>query len=219
VADTSPSGYFDLESARARLTHIEEALGRLADRQVILDEVQRLPALFQPLRGLIDRNRRQGRRTGQFLLLGSASLDLLRQSGETLAGRIAILELGPLDIIDVGNRQMDALWLRGGFPDSFLAPDADESLRWRRDFIPTYLERDVPQFGPRIPADPHRRQLPSSKQPRQSKRVAAIGLDSIASLFGDQGRRNNQALMAQLFGQPVQAVARSGRTHTHLRGR
>lgn len=158
VADARPSKYFDLESERdrAQLADVEEALGRLTDRLVILDEVQRLPELFQPLRGLIDRGRRQGRRTGQFLLLGSASLDLLRQSGESLAGRIAILEMGPFDILELPERQ-DDLWLRGGFPDSLLAPTAADSMRWRRDFIRTYLERDVPQFGPRIPAETLRR--------------------------------------------------------------
>ena len=159
IAETRPSTYFDLESDRdrARLTDIEEALGRLSDQLVILDEVQRLPALFQPLRGLIDKNRRKGRRTGQYLLLGSASIDLLRQSGESLAGRIALLEMGPLDILELGPERTEDLWLRGGFPDSFLAADTAESLRWRRDFIRTYLERDVPQLGPRIPAETLRR--------------------------------------------------------------
>ncbi len=155
IARKRKAAYFDLESNRdrARLTDVEDALSRLSDRLVVLDEVQRMPELFQPLRGLIDRGRRYGRRAGQFLLLGSASLDLLRQSGETLAGRIAIIELAPLDVLEVGAKHIDQLWLRGGFPDSFLAPDDNDSLRWRRDFIRTYLERDVPQFGPRIPAE------------------------------------------------------------------
>jgi uncharacterized protein len=159
VAKSRPSAYFDLESDtdRAKLTDVEQALGRLADRLVIIDEVHRLPALFQPLRGLIDRGRRQGRRTGQFLLLGSASLDLLRQSGESLAGRIALIELGPLDVTEIGPDGVEDLWVRGGFPDSLLAPDDEESLRWRRDFIRTYLERDVPQFGFRFPAETLRR--------------------------------------------------------------
>lgn len=159
LAEGRPSAYFDLESDRdrARLTDIEEALGRLGDKLVVLDEVQRLPDLFQPLRGLIDRSRRKGRRTGLYLLLGSASLDLLRQAGETLAGRIAVVELGPLDILELGADRQDELWLRGGFPDSVLADDDSESLRWRRDFIRTYLERDIPQLGPRIPAESLRR--------------------------------------------------------------
>ncbi len=159
VAEQGGADYFDLESDRdrAKLTDIEDTLGRLGDKLVVLDEVHRVPELFQPLRGLIDEGRRKGRRIGQYLLLGAASLDLLRQSGESLAGRVAIVELGPLDLLEVGADHVDELWLRGGFPDSFLAVDEAESLRWRRDFIRTYLERDVPQFGPRIPAETLRR--------------------------------------------------------------
>jgi uncharacterized protein len=159
VAKKRKAAYFDLESDRdrARLTDIEDTLGRLAGRLVVLDEVHRMPELFQPLRGLIDRGRSAGRKSGQFLLLGSASLDLLQQSGETLAGRVAILELGPLDVLEAGTGRVEELWLRGGFPDSLLAVDDRDSLRWRRDFIRTYLERDVPQFGPRIPAETLRR--------------------------------------------------------------
>ena len=95
---------------------------------------------------------RKGRRNGQFLLLGSASFDLLRQSGETLAGRVRYLELGPFSVAEVGPARADALWVRGGFPDSLLARDDAQSLRWRRDFIRTYLERDIPQLGIRVPA-------------------------------------------------------------------
>jgi predicted AAA+ superfamily ATPase len=91
------------------------------------------------------------------LLLGSASKDLLRQSGETLAGRIAYLELNPFDALEIEAGDLDALWIRGGFPDSFLAGDPDLSLSWRQNFIRTYLERDVPQLGPRIPAETLRR--------------------------------------------------------------
>ena len=159
ISKQVPSVYFDLESPRdrAQLTDVELSLGRLNDRLVILDEVQRLPELFQPLRGLIDQGRRTGRQNGQFLLLGSASLDLLKQSGESLAGRIAIVELGPFDILEVGADARDKLWVRGGFPESFIASSDADSLRWRLDFIRTYLERDVPQFGPRIPAETLRR--------------------------------------------------------------
>lgn len=102
------------------------------------------------MRGLIDRNRREGRRSGNYLLLGSASLDLLKQSGETLAGRIAYLELPPLTLTETRHLAPDTLWLRGGFPESLLAQTDARSLRWRQDFIRTYLERDIPQFGPRI---------------------------------------------------------------------
>jgi len=107
------------------------------------------------LRGLIDQGRRQGRRTGRFLILGSASIDLLRQSGESLAGRIAYVDMGPLSVLEVAKdrHELDRLWVRGGFPDSYLAGDDAESLAWRKAFIRTYLERDVPQFGPRIPAE------------------------------------------------------------------
>ena len=159
IADRVDSVYLDLESAadRARLSDAELYLADHEDRLVILDEVHRLPGLFQSLRGLIDRGRRRGRRAGRFLLLGSASIDLLRQSGETLAGRIAYLELGPFDALEVGVGDIDALWTRGGFPDSFLAGDDDRSMTWRENFIRTYLERDVPQFGPRIPAETLRR--------------------------------------------------------------
>ena len=159
IAEVVDSVYLDLESPAdlARLFDPELYLADHEGRLAILDEVHRLPGLFQSLRGLIDRGRRRGRRAGRFLLLGSASMDLLRQSGETLAGRIAYLELGPFDVLEVGESNQDALWVRGGFPDSFLAADDRRSLEWRENFIRTYLERDVPQFGPRIPAETLRR--------------------------------------------------------------
>jgi predicted AAA+ superfamily ATPase len=109
------------------------------------------------LRGLIDRNLREGRRAGQYLLLGSASLDLLKQSGESLAGRIAYLELAPFNLHEAENFSADQLWVRGGFPESLLAASDARSLRWRQDFIRTYLERDIPQFGPRIADETLRR--------------------------------------------------------------
>lgn len=154
VAATRPSLYLDLESERdrSRLAHAELYLADHLDKLVILDEVHRAPGLFQSLRGLIDQARRTGRNSGQYLLLGSASFDLLKQSGESLAGRIGYLEMNPLDLLEVGPKQADPLWIRGGFPDSYQAPTAARSLRWRQDFIRTYLERDVPQFGPRIAA-------------------------------------------------------------------
>ena len=152
VAKTRPSVYLDLESERdrAKLDQAELYLSDHLGQLVILDEVHRAPGLFPMLRGLIDQARRAGKRSGQYLLLGSASLDLLKQSGETLAGRITFLELGPLSILEVGAPSADDLWVRGGFPDSLQAPSAARSLKWRQDFIRTYLERDVPQFGPRI---------------------------------------------------------------------
>jgi predicted AAA+ superfamily ATPase len=152
LAKTRPSIYLDLESERdqAKLGQAELYLADHLDKLVILDEVHRAPGLFMVLRGLIDQARRAGKRSGQYLLLGSASLDLLKQSGETLAGRITFLELGPLNLLEVGTTPPDDLWVRGGFPDSLQAPSAVRSLKWRQDFIRTYLERDVPQFGPRI---------------------------------------------------------------------
>ncbi len=157
IGATVPSLYLDLESRedRDKLSSPALFLNAYADRLVILDEIHRVPELFQTLRGLIDEGRREGRRTGRFLILGSASIDLLRQSGETLAGRIAYVDMGPFDVLEVvkDRHDQDRLWVRGGFPDSYLAEDDAESLARRKDFIRTYLERDVPQFGPRIPAE------------------------------------------------------------------
>jgi hypothetical protein len=152
--------YLDLESERdrAKLREPELYLADHLDRLVILDEVHRTPGLFPVLRGLIDRARRAGQVSGLYLLLGSASLDLLKQSGETLAGRVSHLELTPFSVLEVADAPGDdRLWLRGGFPDSFLASSDGQSRRWRDDFIRTYLERDVPQFGPRIAAETLRR--------------------------------------------------------------
>jgi hypothetical protein len=159
IAETRPSVYLDLEDETDRLK-LSDPVRYFADHErelVILDEVHRLPELFQRLRGVIDRGRRSGKPNGQFLLLGSAAMDLLRQSGESLAGRISYLELGPFDALEVPPDQLDRLWVRGGFPRSFLADNDDLSMEWRRDFIRTYLERDIPQFGSRIPAETLRR--------------------------------------------------------------
>jgi predicted AAA+ superfamily ATPase len=159
MAKARPAVYLDLESDadRAKLTDPELYLSPHTDKLVILDEIQRMPQLFRSLRGLIDKGRRSGRGKGRFLVLGSASIDLLKQSSESLAGRIRYLELGPLDAGEVGRKRLAALWLRGGFPESFLASSDAASLRWRTDFIRTYLERDIPQLGPRIPAETLRR--------------------------------------------------------------
>ncbi|MCK9618830.1 MAG: ATP-binding protein [Lentimicrobiaceae bacterium] len=158
-ASGRPSLYLDLESEqdRSKLAQAELYLADHADQLVILDEVHRAPGLFPVLRGLIDKGRRAGKKTGRFLLLGSASLDLLKQSGETLAGRIAYLELAPFNLIETRHLPADELWVRGGFPESLLASSAARSLRWRQDFIRSYLERDIPQFGPRIAAETLRR--------------------------------------------------------------
>lgn len=157
-AGNVPPHYLDLElpSDRAKMADPELYLSTYDDRLVILDEIHRLPGIFRTLRGLIDQRRRKGKRTGQFLLLGSASIDLLQQSAETLAGRIAYLELTPFLVNEVAGFDADAhsaLWVRGGFPDSFLAETEAESFEWRAAFIQTYLDRDVPSLGPRIPAE------------------------------------------------------------------
>ena len=153
--------YLDLESEqdRAKLAEPELYLSDHLGKLVILDEIHRAPGLFPVLRGLIDRARRGTKKHGLYLLLGSAALDLLKQAGETLAGRVSYLELDPFDALETGGTaaDLDRLWLRGGFPESFLAPSNARSLRWRQDFIRAYLERDIPQFGPRIAAETLRR--------------------------------------------------------------
>ncbi len=151
--------YLDLENPEdlALLAEPRALLATYADRLVILDEVQRLPGLFQTLRGLIDQHRRDGRGSGCFLLLGSSSPDLLRQTAESLAGRIAYRELGPLDVSEVGRDTVDRLWLRGGFPSAWLASSDEASFDWRRDLVRAYLERDIPMFDSRLPAETLRR--------------------------------------------------------------
>lgn len=156
VAEGKNALYLDLENSndRGKLTEPSLFLESQSERLVILDEIHRVPSLFPELRGIIDQGRREGKRTGRFLILGSASYDLLHQSGESLAGRIHYIEMGPLTPFEVGGdrRAREQLWLRGGFPGSLLAVDDRESVRWRRDFIRTYLERDIPSFGVRFPA-------------------------------------------------------------------
>lgn len=160
--------YLDLESPedRNKLSNVEQYLRARQDKLVVLDEVQRLPTLFEPLRGLIDQARRATgsaangappRTNGLYLLLGSASLDLIQHSSETLAGRIAFVELSGLHRLEVPPTLWDNLWVRGGFPQSLTAQSELESVLWRRDFTRTYLERDVAQFAPRTSAELLRR--------------------------------------------------------------
>jgi predicted AAA+ superfamily ATPase len=153
--------YLDLEDPdeRRKLENPALFLEAYEDRLVIFDEIHRMPGLFPILRGIIDRGRRKGLRTGRFLLLGSASLDLLKQAGESLAGRIRYLELPPLLVNEVerGDLACRNLWLRGGYPDSYLAGTDGESYALRRDLVQTYLDRDVRMFSPRIPAETLRR--------------------------------------------------------------
>lgn len=162
VADSWPGGgiYLDLErpSDLRRLDDADAYL-RAQDHLVVLDEVHRVPGLFPVLRGIIDDRRAAGRRYGQFLLLGSASLHLVASASESLAGRVAHLDLAPIDLAEAGDAgiEPDRVWLRGGFPDSLLASNDAASLRWREDLIRSYLERDVPMFAPRMPAATLRR--------------------------------------------------------------
>ena len=154
IAEREPATYFDLENPvdLRRLTApmiILEQLGGL----VIIDEIQHRPDLFELLRVLVDRPQSPAR----FLLLGSASPQLVKGASESLAGRIGFVDLSGFDLAEVGVQQRDQLWLRGGFPRSFLANDDPISLVWREDFIRTFLERDIPQLGITIPAETLRR--------------------------------------------------------------
>ncbi len=156
--------YLDLElpSALRQLDDPEAFLLAQQNRLVILDEVQRVPELFAVLRGVIDSRRRDGEASGQFLLLGSAAGVLLQQTSESLAGRVAQLELPPFQASEVlpenaAVAELNPLWARGGFPLSWLSSDDASSFIWREAFIATYLERDIPAIGPRIPATTLRR--------------------------------------------------------------
>ncbi len=149
-----PVHYLDLEldTDIAKLEDAESYLRRFAGKLLIIDEVQLKPDLFSLLRGLIDIRKRAGEQNAQFLLLGSASRDLLRQSSESLAGRIRYLELKPFSVLEVEavnplEFSPEKLWFRGGFPQSYLAVTDEESWRWRSDFIASYVQRDIPQLG------------------------------------------------------------------------
>ena len=146
--------YLDLEYPKdlVKLQDPTAYLQSHRDKLIILDEIQRAPELFAVLRSLIDQNRQAGRKAAQFFILGSASMELLRQSSESLAGRISYVELTGLNLMEVGTspKAIRNLWLRGGFPSSYLAEDNDASIDWLENFIITYLERDVPQMGFRV---------------------------------------------------------------------
>lgn len=184
--------YLDLErpADRRRLDDADAFLRAQAGRLVVIDEIHRAPGLFEILRGIIDDRRATGDRAGHFLLLGSAALDLMRQATESLAGRVAYAELASIDVAELPRRgpAADTLWLRGGLPESLLAKKDATSLSWRRDFIRSYLERDVPMFAPRMPAE------------------------TIARLWGmlahGQGTLLNQSRLASSLGVSAPAVAR-----------
>lgn len=149
--------YLDLERPvdRRRLDDADAYLRAQSGKLVVIDEIHRAPAIFETLRGVIDDRRAAGERVGHFLLLGSASIDLMQQASETLAGRVAYAELAPINLLELPPRDgnVNRLWTRGGFPDSLLAVDDGESLSWRHAFVRSYLERDVPMFAPRLPAE------------------------------------------------------------------
>ena len=161
ISKERSSVYLDLESVRDRSKISEPSLfmDQHKDKLIILDEIHRTPELFQELRGIIDERRRVGNKTGQFLILGSASIDLLNQASETLAGRIEYITMGALNALKVDNskKAINNLWLRGGFPESYLAKNDKNSFLLRESFIQTYLEREVQLFGPRIPSETLRR--------------------------------------------------------------
>lgn len=159
IGQVDRSLYLDLErpSDVQKLSEPELFLTHHAGKLVCLDEIQRVPEIFPVLRSIVDTNRTHG----QFLILGSASPELIRQSSESLAGRIAYLELTPFLINEIASdpdpKILVDYWLRGGFPDSFLARARKTSIRWRENFIRTFLERDIPQLGITIPAETLRR--------------------------------------------------------------
>ncbi|MBU8911826.1 MAG: ATP-binding protein [Desulfobacterales bacterium] len=143
--------YLDLERPADlnKLTDPEAFFQQFKDRLICLDEIQRTPEIFSVLRGVIDRNKRNT----QFLILGSASRDLIKQSSESLAGRISYIEITPFTQPEVSFATPDKHWLRGGYPRSLLAEKNETSIQWREDYIRTFLERDIPQLGFRIPAN------------------------------------------------------------------
>ena len=162
IAESRMTLYLDLENPEdlLKLSDPSAFLSLHGDKLVIVDEIQRAPDLFMVLRGLIDKNRRAGRKGEQYLLLGSASMDLLRQSSESLAGRISYIELAGLNLLEVPAtkpKDRQKLWLRGGFPESYLAKSDSLAMTWLENLIRTYLERDVPQMGFRVPATRLRR--------------------------------------------------------------
>lgn len=150
LLDIKSKIYLDLElnSDLRKLSEPELFFERHKDSLLCLDEIQLAPEIFRTIRGTVDKNKKNS----QFLILGSASRDLIRQSSESLAGRISYLEIMPFNILEVGAQNLETLWLRGGFPKSYMAKNDERSSKWRENYIRTYLERDIPQLGFNIPA-------------------------------------------------------------------
>lgn len=197
IAASWPTGavYLDMErpADRMRLTDADSYLRAQQGKLVVIDEIHRVPHLFEILRGIVDDWRTAGLRHGHFLLLGSAALELMQQASESLAGRVAYLDISPITAMELAlaapaGVDAQSLWLRGGFPDSLLADSDSASLDWRRDFIRSYLERDVPMFAPRMPA-------------------VAIGR-LWTMLAHSQGELLVQSRLAQALGVSAPAVAR-----------
>lgn len=159
LAKIYPSYYLDLEQPEdlLKVKNPKVFFEQHQNKLIILDEIQFKPELFRDLRGIIDQYRREGKKYGHFLILGSANIDLLKQSSETLAGRITFIEMTGFQAQEIPEKKIQQLWLRGGFPESYLADSDQSSLQIRKDFIKTYLERDIPLLGPRIPAERLRR--------------------------------------------------------------
>ena len=151
--------YVDLSrpSDLAKLRDLEQYCRLHADRLLILDEIHQAPEIFASLRKVVEERRWAGNRTGQFMLIGATSIDLLKRSNGTLAGRVGYCELHPFNVLEVGDEELRQLWCRGGFPESYLTQDDQRSLDWRLNFIGAYLQRDLPAFGSRIPAETLRR--------------------------------------------------------------
>lgn len=156
ILNTRPALYIDLEDYVERngvMQNPKLFCEQHKDKLIIFDEIQNTPDLFPILRGIIDQQRREGRDSGQFLLLGSASLELMKQAGESLAGRVAYLDLGTFHSQEVGKQKIEMLWSRGGFPQSFLADSDDISFRRRKYLIRSYLEKDIPFFDRSVPQE------------------------------------------------------------------
>lgn len=223
--------YLDLElpSDLNKLQEPELYLGQFSsDTLVIIDEIQRMPSLFPLIRALVDKKRIQG----QFLILGSASPELIRHSSESLAGRIIYHELTPFVLHEIGYKHILKLWLRGGYPVSYLSENDDDSFSWRESFIKTYLERDIPQLGIHIPAVQLRRfwtmlahshgQLWNASQIANSMGISAPTVRNYLDILGDtfivrQLQSYYLNIKKRLRKSPKVYIRDSGLLHTLLR--